>query len=114
MLYPGVLLDSDLDPKRRSWYVTALQNPGRIVLSPPYLDAGGAGFVVSLSQVVHEGRFVGLHSNSDPVVAVMSMDVTLGYIQKMLHELFPLCGEGNVKCFLMDDKGTYFLFYFIF
>ena len=54
---------------------------------------------------MHEGRSVGLHSSSDPVVAVMAMDVTIGYLSRMLTDLFPLCGETNVKCFLMDDKG---------
>ncbi|XP_001603244.1 VWFA and cache domain-containing protein 1 [Nasonia vitripennis] len=104
-LYPGLVLDSDLDPKRRVWYVKALEQPGRLVLSPPYLDAGGSGFVVSLSQVVHEGRSVGLHTSTDPVVAVMAMDVTMGYLSRMLNDMFPLCAETNVKCFLMDDKG---------
>ncbi|XP_011499006.1 PREDICTED: VWFA and cache domain-containing protein 1 [Ceratosolen solmsi marchali] len=105
-VYPGLVLDSDLDPKRRAWYTKALQQPGRIVMSPPYLDAGGSGFVVSLSQVVHEGRSVGLHSNTDPVVAVMAMDLTLGYFSRMLDSMFPLlCAEPNIKCFLMDDRG---------
>lgn len=106
-MYPGIVLDSELDPKRRPWYTGALQQPSRLVLSPAYLDASGSGFVVSLSKVVHEGRSVGLHTSTDPVVAVMGMDVTLGYLQRMLHDMFPLCGEGTVKCFLMDDQGWY-------
>lgn len=105
VVYPGLVLDSDLDPKRRAWYMKAIELPGRIVITPPYLDAGGSGFVVTLSQVVHEGRSVGLHSNTDPAIAVMAMDITLGYLARMLNNLFPLCTETNIKCFLMDDKG---------
>ncbi|KAL7286208.1 hypothetical protein TKK_0019506 [Trichogramma kaykai] len=104
-VYPGLVLDSDLDPKRRGWYYKAIQQPDRMILSPPYLDAGGAGYVITLSQVVHEGRSVGLHSSTDPVLAVMAVDFTLGYLSKMLEELFPVCSVTNIKCFLMDDKG---------
>ena len=107
-IYPGLVLDSDLDPKRRNWYIEAIQQPERLILTPPYLDAGGAGYVVTLSQIVHEGRSVGLHSSSDPVLAVMGIDFTLGFLSKMLEDLFPVCGIANIKCFLMNEKGKFF------
>ncbi|XP_014215011.1 VWFA and cache domain-containing protein 1 [Copidosoma floridanum] len=106
VLHPGLVLDAELDPKRRAWYVRGLEQPDRLVLGPPYLDAGGAGYVVTLSRLVHEGRSVGLHSSSDPAFAVLGLDLTLGYFGRMLEQLFPLCGRSDgVKCFLMDDKG---------
>lgn len=104
-IYPGIVLDSELDPKRRAWYGKALEYPGKIVLTSPYLDAGGAGYVVTLSHTVYEGRSAALHSNNDPVVAVVSMDITLGYFSRMLRDMFSFCNESTVKCFLMDDKG---------
>ncbi|XP_012277119.1 VWFA and cache domain-containing protein 1 [Orussus abietinus] len=109
-MYPGMVLDSGLDPKRRAWYGKAMEHPGKIVLTTPYLDAGGAGYVVTLSHTVYEGRSVALHSSTDPLLAVMSMDITMGYISRLLSEMFPFCNEARVKCFLMDDKG-YLIFH---
>ena len=37
--YPGLPLDSWYEPTRRSWYLRALEHPGQVVLSSPYLDA---------------------------------------------------------------------------
>lgn len=109
-VYPGIVLDSGLDPKRRAWYRRAFEHPGKIVFTTPYLDAGGAGYVVTMSHTVYEGRSAALHSNNDPVLAVLSMDITLGYFSRLLRNMFPFCNESTVKCFLMDDKG-YLIFH---
>ncbi|XP_020708779.2 VWFA and cache domain-containing protein 1 [Athalia rosae] len=104
-VFPGSVLDTGLDPKRRAWYGKALEHPGKVTLTSPYLDAGGAGYVVTFSYTIFEGRSATLHSSNDPVLAVVSMDVTMGYIARLLLEMFPFCGDLRVKCFLMDDKG---------
>lgn len=44
-------------------------------------------------------------NNDNAVMAVMSMDVTMGYISRLLIEMFPFCKDSTVKCFLMDDMG---------
>lgn len=105
VVYPGMILDSALDPMRRAWYVKSHEYPGKIILTPPYLDAGGAGYVVTLSHTIYEGRSASLHSNEDPVFATMSMDLPMSYIARLLREMFPFCKESTIKCFLMDDKG---------
>lgn len=104
-LFPGMALDSSLDPRRRAWYGKALEHPGKIVLAGPYLDAGGSGYVISLSQTIYEGQGAALHGNNDPVVAVASMDITIGYIARILRDMLPFCKETMIKCFLMDDRG---------
>lgn len=101
-IFPGMVLDSGFDPKRRMWYGKALEYPDKIILTPPYLDATGSGYVITLSQIA--GYFMG-QRNSDHAYAVVSMDVTMGYIMRLLLEMFPFCNEATVKCFLMDDKG---------
>lgn len=40
LLYPGCLLNFELEPIRRPWFIKALQHPGKIVLTEPYLDSG--------------------------------------------------------------------------
>jgi hypothetical protein len=42
-------------------------------------------------------RPAALHSPSDKVVAVMGMDITLGYFHKLLAELIPPCEQTSVR-----------------
>ncbi|XP_011314621.1 VWFA and cache domain-containing protein 1 [Fopius arisanus] len=104
-VYPGTSLESGFDPKRRVWYTKALEHPGKIVLSGPYLDAAGAGYVLTLSQTIFEGRRAALHTQGDPVVAIASMDITMGYMAKVIKDMLEFCNESTIKCFLMDDRG---------
>lgn len=102
-IFPGMILDSGFDPKRRIWYGKALEHPDKVIMTPPYLDATGSGYVVTLSQIA--SYFIEDQRNSDHAFAVVSMDVTMGYVMRLLLEMFPFCNETTVRCFLMDDKG---------
>ncbi|KAK0095373.1 hypothetical protein PV326_008544 [Microctonus aethiopoides] len=104
-LFPGMALDSSLDPRRRAWYGKANEHPGKIVLTGPYLDAGGAGYILSLSQTLYESRSAALHAHTDPVVAVATMDITMGYVTRLLRDMLPFCNDSMIRCFLMDDRG---------
>lgn len=104
-IFPGTSLESGLDPKRRVWHTKALEHPGKIVLTGPYLDAAGAGYVLTLSQTIFEGRRAALHGPSDPVVAIASMDITMGYLARIIKDMLDFCNESTIKCFLMDDRG---------
>ncbi|PIK59747.1 putative VWFA and cache domain-containing protein 1-like [Apostichopus japonicus] len=53
-MYPGTLLAKTFDPSRRSWYKEAQNNPGLITLSSPYLDIGGAGYIVTISTTIFD------------------------------------------------------------
>ncbi|KAG7208330.1 hypothetical protein KM043_014566 [Ampulex compressa] len=100
-IYPGIIIDSGFDPKRRMWYGKALEHPGKVILTPPYLDAGGSGYVITLSHIVQHK----IESRNDHAIGIVSMDVTMGYVARLLMNMFPFCSEPTVKCFLMDDKG---------
>ncbi|KAF7414483.1 hypothetical protein HZH68_002972 [Vespula germanica] len=102
-VFPGIIIDSSLDPKRRIWYGKALKYPGKVVFTGPYLDAGGSGYVVTLSHSIQHSIYG--QNNDNTVIAVMSMDVTMGYISRLLIKMFPFCKDSTVKCFLMDDMG---------
>ncbi|XP_071872449.1 VWFA and cache domain-containing protein 1 [Bombus fervidus] len=101
-IYPGIMLDSGFDPKRRMWYGKALEHSGKLVFTPPYLGVGSSGYVVTLSHTVHRNSE---STTKDDAIAVVSMDVALGFISRLLKEMFPFCNNSTVKCFLMDDKG---------
>ena len=56
LLYPGALMDKTFEPTRRDWYVKAVKNPGKIVFTAPYLDVGGAGYIVTVSHTILEPK----------------------------------------------------------
>ncbi|KAG5275444.1 hypothetical protein AALO_G00120370 [Alosa alosa] len=104
-IYPGSLMDKAFDPTRRQWYLHAVANPGLITFTGPYLDIGGAGYVVTISHTIHASS-----SKMAPgsAVAVMGIDFTLRYFYKVLLDLLPICNQdkGNkIRCFIMEDRG---------
>ncbi|KAK3767134.1 hypothetical protein RRG08_018006 [Elysia crispata] len=103
--FPGTLLDKMYDPTKRQWYTRAMEYPGHVTLSAPYLDIGGAGYIVTISHTIYEGKPAAMHGPQDKVVAVMGMDITLGYFHKLLAMSIHTCEHPSVRCFLMDDKG---------
>ena len=48
-------------------------------------------------------RPAALHSPSDKVVAVMGMDITLGYFHKLLAELIPPCEQTSIRWVVADN-----------
>lgn len=90
-VFPGTAIPHNLEPTRRTWFLRASKHKFKMILTPPYLDAGGAGYIVTLA-----------YSTEHLVVA---MDVTYGYVLKLLLEEMPFCRERNIKCFMIDDRG---------
>ncbi|ETN67353.1 dihydropyridine-sensitive l-type calcium channel [Anopheles darlingi] len=104
--YPGGLLDSELEPTKRPWFVKAMEYPGRLVVTRPYLDAGGAGYVVSVAYAIYEGASTRYSKPDDrAAIAVVAMDFTQGFFYKLLLDSTTVCSVQHIKCFLMDDRG---------
>uniref|UniRef100_A0A8C4QBV0 Cache domain containing 1 n=1 Tax=Eptatretus burgeri TaxID=7764 RepID=A0A8C4QBV0_EPTBU len=106
-IFPGTLVAAGQDPQRQQWYQQAVANPGKITLSGPFLDAGGAGYIITLSHTIHAPS-----SEVTPpgqVIAVMAMDLTLRFFYRLLSIAVPACraqGPGNkIRCFIMEDRG---------
>lgn len=104
--FPGSPVPDTLDPTRQDWYLAAQQYPNRVVLSRPRLDQGGAGYVLTVSKSVQT------ITNDDivnrPRDVIMGMDLTIGYINKMLLDTIPICRNllnAGVRCFLFDHEG---------
>ncbi|XP_058448231.1 VWFA and cache domain-containing protein CG16868 [Malaya genurostris] len=105
-VYPGGLLDTDIEPSKRPWFVKAMEYPGKVVVTKPYLDAGGAGYIVSVSYTIFEGIADALHNTeNDKPIVVVSLDFNQGFFYKLLTESSSICNAENIKCFLMDDRG---------
>uniref|UniRef100_A0A8C5GRJ0 VWFA and cache domain-containing protein 1 n=1 Tax=Gouania willdenowi TaxID=441366 RepID=A0A8C5GRJ0_GOUWI len=104
-IYPGSLMDKAFDPTRRQWYQHAVANPGLVTFTGPYLDIGGAGYVVTISHTIHASS---AQMAPGYAVAVMGIDFTLRYFYKVLLDLLPICNQdkGNkIRCFIMEDRG---------
>jgi hypothetical protein len=105
-VFPGALIDPDLEPSRRPWFVKAMELPGKIVVTEPYVDAGGAGYIVSISYTIFEGKSNALHNAAeDKPVAVVALDLPRLSFYKLLLESSTICAQDAIKCFLMDDRG---------
>lgn len=71
-------------------YISAALNPGKIVVSSPFLDPSGVGYVVTISQAVFEGNNKGMHSTDGRVAAVLALDVAFNAIGSfLLHRVAP-------------------------
>lgn len=109
LMYPGFSLPNNFDPSRRYWYQRAIENAGKLTITPPYLDIGGAGFIVTISYVIFEKSRLPDGVSGDRqrnAIAIVSMDVTLGFLYQVLLQSSDLCrSDENIKCFLIDDYG---------
>lgn len=105
-IYPGCLLNSNYDPSQRPWYRKAIQNPGKIITTEPYLDAAGAGYIISIAHTIFEGKSNALHSiERDQPVAIVAIDVPYSFLYKMILDSTPLCQMHNIKCLLFENEG---------
>ena len=55
-------------------YHTALSNTGSVALSTPYIDAFGAGVVITAAHTLYRGETNSQHSTNDQVIGVMGAD----------------------------------------
>ncbi|CAH8531074.1 unnamed protein product [Schistosoma turkestanicum] len=100
LIYPGTLLSHTYEPTNRIWYKRALALPGRLIITGPYLDDAGVGYIYTLSRTIFEGNSSytggGIHSyEMNKISAVIGMDVTYRFLSFMLssHGWLPECGE---------------------
>lgn len=57
-MFPAALTRKRYEPSQSHWYRQATRLPGRIMLTRPYVDTAGAGFIVTVSHSIYEGRWV--------------------------------------------------------
>ena len=63
-------------------YHTALSNTGVVALSTPYIDAFGAGVVITAAHTIYRGEVNSQHNPNDKVIGVLGADFPLSYFQK--------------------------------
>lgn len=107
LMYPGFTMPNDFDPSRRVWFQKTIENAGQLTITPPYLDVGGAGFVVTISRAIFESVSKSKTSNQErAIAAIVSIDVPIGFVYQVLLQSSDYCrSDKNVKCFVIDDMG---------
>ena len=63
-------------------YYTALRHSGLLGLTTPYLDATGAGVVITAARTLHRGESSRIHQTNDEVLGVMGADFLLTYFYR--------------------------------
>lgn len=111
LIYPGCRLDTEFEPMRRPWYRKAMKHAGKIISTEPYLDAAGAGYIVTVAHTIFEGRANALHSaERDRPAAVVAIDMPYAYFYRMILETTDICRQGSpsgkgIKCLLFENEG---------
>jgi methyl-accepting chemotaxis protein len=76
--YPDVNEGESYDPTQRPWYVQAVANKGKLIVSDPYKDAIDGSMVVTISKSVeYNGELVG----------VIGMDLNLNEVSEDLSKI---------------------------
>ncbi len=86
----GWVPDDDYVPQERVWYTTALAGGGRPMVVSPYLDAQTGSIMISVSQLLSDGK------------SVVSLDIVMDEMQQMAKNI-QLNGEGYG--FIIDKNG---------
>ena len=86
----GWVPDADYEPTERVWYQIAKEADGKVAIVPPYLDAQTNTIMLSVSQMLSDGK------------SVVSLDIALNKVQAIAKNMkMKDIGYG----FIMDDTG---------
>lgn len=77
-------------PEDRIWYTGALEHPGEIAISPPYLDLASRNVCYTISTTLSDGK------------TVVALDFTLSKVQEYIQKM---CREGNRDAMIVTADG---------
>jgi methyl-accepting chemotaxis protein len=83
------------DQTRRPWFITAMQNPRRTVITDPYEDSSTGEICVSMVRTVEEGG---------QIIGVVGTDVFLSVLTDIVTSR-KITSDGNT--FIIDKEGLY-------
>ena len=75
---PKLELPDDFNHRKRDWYIQAVKNPGKVIITDPYIDAGTGQQVISLTMAVQ---------NNETLVGVAGMDIELHALSVSLSDI---------------------------
>lgn len=90
---PDIEMPKDYDPRKRDWYIKAMEKKGEVVISEPYSSAGTSGMVITVSKTTKDGS------------GVLATDIYLSYLQELTSQI--KVGEEGYA--LLLDKNQMFI-----
>ena len=90
--YPNATMSNDYDPRKRDWYKSAMDSPGEIIVSQPYISASNDEMVVTISKTTKDKS------------GVVAVDISLAHLQAIAEQV-KIGHEGYA--FIMDQNGHY-------
>ncbi|KAJ8321750.1 hypothetical protein KUTeg_000221 [Tegillarca granosa] len=106
-MYPGVKQAKEWDHKERHWYWRTTSQSGKYIFSAPYEDLWGAGYLITISHTIYQGRSNLKHESTDKVKAVMAVDISIHYFYQMVLRQYKLCNSTQFRCFVIDNSGFF-------
>ncbi|XP_069134341.1 VWFA and cache domain-containing protein 1-like [Argopecten irradians] len=104
-VFPGVQLPDYFTHETRSWWRRSKSQRGILTMTTPYVDAWGAGLMVTFSRAIYVGRQNGAHTDLDDVEGVLGYDVSLSYLHRVVYADNPECQRADNICMLVDNSG---------
>ncbi|GIO24188.1 methyl-accepting chemotaxis protein [Oceanobacillus sp. J11TS1] len=96
VIHPETELPDGFDPRDRSWYIEAMENPGELIISNPYeTEALDGEMVVTLSKSLADGS------------GVVGIDLSVDFIQEMAASI--KFGENGYPILL--DRDSNFIYH---
>ena len=103
-IIPGIEIADNYDPTLRPWYKLAMTNPDQTLITTPYADAFGMGFVVTVCRAIR------YQENSESVYGVLATDYFLSQIGKLFDDNLEICKFQEAQqypgCMLVDSTGA--------
>ncbi len=95
--YPFVELGRNYDPRNRPWYLSALNQNGEVVMTPPYITL--------FSQLPQIAAVTTVESENGDVLGVVSIDVTLESLTQLVEKTLTY---RKGEFFMVDENGKIF------
>jgi diguanylate cyclase (GGDEF)-like protein/PAS domain S-box-containing protein len=94
--YPDGVVVNNYDPRKRPWYIQAMNNPDEITLSAPYPDYNKPDNILISACTT-------IKNNAGSILGVMGLDVSLDNISKIIKSI--KVSDGSY-IFLFSKDGT--------
>ena len=83
---------NNFDPRERDWYIQAMENKGKAIISNPYADVETKEMVITISKATEDGN------------GVISVDLSLAHLQKITNQI-KVGKEGYIL--LLDENKKF-------
>ena len=95
LFYTDPKLDSPegFDHRARDWYIQAINHPGEIIITDPYIDAGTGNLVISIVSSISRGK---------DIIGVAGMDIDLATYSASLSDI-TIGDRGYI--YITDTRG---------